>query len=47
VLDYDLTPDGTCPHCQTRIPGIWPKSKREVRTGTVADLFFRVPRRVR
>lgn len=47
VLDYHLTPEGACPHCQTPIPGIWPKSKKEVRTGTTADLFFRTPRRVR
>ncbi|MDQ4076521.1 MAG: AmmeMemoRadiSam system radical SAM enzyme, partial [Chloroflexota bacterium] len=47
ILDYHLTPDGACPHCNTPIPGIWPQSKQEVRLGTVADLFFRVPRGVR
>jgi pyruvate formate lyase activating enzyme len=47
VLDYHLTADGACPKCRTKIPGIWPKSKAEVRTGTVADLYFRVPRPVR
>jgi pyruvate formate lyase activating enzyme len=46
ILDYQLTDDGKCPRCNTSIPGIWPKSKAEVRTGTIADLFFRVPRRV-
>jgi pyruvate formate lyase activating enzyme len=47
ILDYKLTDQGTCPKCQTKIPGIWPKSKDEVRLGTMADLFFRVPRSVR
>ncbi len=46
VLSYDLTPEGACPHCQTSIPGIWPRSKKEVSTGSVADLYFRAPRRV-
>lgn len=47
VLDYQLTPEGTCSQCQNKIPGLWPKAKKEVRLGTSADLFFRVPRRVR
>jgi pyruvate formate lyase activating enzyme len=47
VLDYHLTDDGACPKCHTKIAGIWPKSKTEVRTGTAADLYFRVPRPVR
>ena len=47
VLDYYLTADGTCPHCQTKIAGIWPKSKDEVRLGAPAELFFRAPRAVR
>jgi pyruvate formate lyase activating enzyme len=32
ILDYQLTDDGKCPHCQTPIPGIWPQSKAAVRT---------------
>jgi pyruvate formate lyase activating enzyme len=47
ILDYQITPEGTCPRCQTKIAGIWPKSKDEVRLGTTTDLFFRVPRQVR
>jgi pyruvate formate lyase activating enzyme len=47
VLDYQLTSEGACPKCRTKIPGIWPKSKDEVRLGTPADLFFRVPRPAR
>jgi pyruvate formate lyase activating enzyme len=46
ILDYQLTGKGTCPGCGTKIPGIWPQSRKAVRTGTVADLFFRRPRRV-
>ncbi len=47
ILDYRLTAQGTCPTCGTAIPGIWPRSRSEVRLGTVADLFVRVPRAVR
>ncbi|MBN1311217.1 MAG: AmmeMemoRadiSam system radical SAM enzyme [Anaerolineae bacterium] len=47
VLDYQLTPEGTCPKCHTKIAGLWPKSKDDVRVGTVADLFSRAPRWVR
>jgi len=47
VLSYAITPEGTCPHCQTKIPGLWPKSASEVRLGSPADLYFRVPRPVR
>ena len=47
ILDYQITPEGTCPRCQTKIAGIWPKSKNEVRLGTTTDLFFRAPRVVR
>jgi pyruvate formate lyase activating enzyme len=46
ILDYQLTAEGTCPSCQTPIPGIWPQSKKEVGLGTVADLYFRVPHAV-
>jgi pyruvate formate lyase activating enzyme len=47
ILDYQLTAEGTCPGCQTPIPGIWPQSKREVQLGTGADLYFRMPHAVR
>lgn len=47
IEDYQITPQGTCPKCQTKIAGIWPKSREEVRLGSIADLYFRVPRRVR
>ncbi len=47
ILDYQLTPGGSCPRCQTMLPGLWPKSKREVRRGSEFDLLFRGPRRVR
>lgn len=47
IRSYTLTPEGACPRCGTRIPGIWPRSKAEVRLGTVADLWARVPRPVR
>jgi len=47
ILSYQLTPEGTCPHCGTSIAGLWPKSKRDVRIGTPADLFNRLPRAVR
>lgn len=44
VLSYHITPEGTCPDCKTKIAGIWPQSKHEVRLGTRNDLFFRRPR---
>ncbi|HEY6042676.1 MAG TPA: radical SAM protein [Anaerolineae bacterium] len=46
ILDYMLTAKGECPKCHTRIPGLWPTSRDEVRTGTIEDLYFRVPRGV-
>jgi pyruvate formate lyase activating enzyme len=47
IEDYQITPEGTCPSCGTQIAGVWPKSKKDVRLGTVTDLYFRGPRRVR
>src|SRR5574341_440962 len=47
LLDYQITADGACPKCGPKIPGIWPKSPKEVRLGTESDLYFRVPRPVR
>jgi pyruvate formate lyase activating enzyme len=47
VLDYHLTPEGACPQCGTRIPGLWPRSKDKVRLGSALDLYVRRPRAVR
>ncbi|MDQ7053162.1 MAG: AmmeMemoRadiSam system radical SAM enzyme [candidate division KSB1 bacterium] len=47
ILGYRITGEGTCPQCQTRIPGLWPKSKDEVRIGKIEDLWFRRPKAVR
>jgi AmmeMemoRadiSam system radical SAM enzyme/AmmeMemoRadiSam system protein B/AmmeMemoRadiSam system protein A len=33
VRSYNLTADGRCPSCQTRLPGVWPATAAEVRTG--------------
>jgi pyruvate formate lyase activating enzyme len=46
ILGYHLTDSGTCPHCGTAIPGIWPKRADQVRVGGEQDLFFRRPRQV-
>lgn len=46
ILSYHLTDNGNCPRCQTHIPGIWPRSAGEVRTGGHADIFSRRPTRV-
>ncbi|RMD91797.1 MAG: AmmeMemoRadiSam system radical SAM enzyme, partial [Calditrichaeota bacterium] len=47
ILEYNITPQGTCPACQSPIPGIWPKSKDEVRVLKKQDIWFRMPRSVR
>ncbi len=44
ILSYRITGDGTCPRCQTKIPGLWPRSPAEVRTGQSGGLFRRSPR---
>ncbi len=46
ILEYRLTAQGTCPQCGTRIPGVWPTSPEEVRTGTGSEWFERRPRPV-
>jgi pyruvate formate lyase activating enzyme len=46
ILSYRITGEGTCPRCQTKIPGLWPKSPAEVRTGQSGGLFRRSPRPV-
>jgi AmmeMemoRadiSam system radical SAM enzyme len=30
ILAYHITGDGTCPKCNTRIPGLWPKDPSQV-----------------
>lgn len=46
VLDYRLTDEGACASCDRSIPGIWPQSADQVRTGSRQDLFVRTPRSV-
>lgn len=46
ILEYRLTAEGTCPQCGTRIPGVWPTSPEQVRTGTGPEWFERRPRPV-
>ncbi|MFN2195092.1 MAG: AmmeMemoRadiSam system radical SAM enzyme [Anaerolineales bacterium] len=31
IQSYQITPDGTCPQCGTRIAGVWPKEPENVR----------------
>lgn len=47
ITDYHITAEGTCPHCQTPVAGIWHKNPRKVRLGTYGDLYMRRPRAVR
>ena len=49
VREYKLTPDGNCPSCGTRIPGIWPATgAAEVPIGaSMADYYSRLPRGVK
>jgi pyruvate formate lyase activating enzyme len=47
ILDYNLTSEGTCPKCSTKIAGVWPSDPASVRTGSSFDLFGRRPRPVR
>ncbi|NDJ86545.1 MAG: AmmeMemoRadiSam system radical SAM enzyme [Chloroflexi bacterium] len=47
ILDYQITPEGTCPDCSTSIAGMWPSNPKDVRIGTVDSLFSRRPRAVR
>ncbi len=46
ILDYALTDAGTCPACDTLIPGIWPDQASDVRQGSMLDGFARRPRLV-
>jgi pyruvate formate lyase activating enzyme len=47
VRAYRLSDDGKCPACQTTIPGIWPSSPAEVKTGDLSAYAGRLPRAVR
>ena len=47
VRSYHLSTEGCCPRCQTPIPGVWPDSADEVRTGELSDYAQRLPRAVR
>jgi pyruvate formate lyase activating enzyme len=47
VQSYHLTPEGTCPHCNFKIPGVWPSDPATVRTGDLNMYGLRLPRRVR
>src|SRR5262249_50276444 len=47
VRSYRLTPEGCCPECGTRVPGIWPGEGDVVKTGNdLAAYQSRLPRRV-
>jgi AmmeMemoRadiSam system radical SAM enzyme/AmmeMemoRadiSam system protein B/AmmeMemoRadiSam system protein A len=47
VRSYRLTADGCCPDCKTRLPGVWPSSAGDVRTGNdIAAYRDRLPRAV-
>ncbi len=47
LLEYNLSGDGMCPHCGTRVPGVWSEFPQEVRIGSGGDLLARRPRPVR
>jgi AmmeMemoRadiSam system radical SAM enzyme/AmmeMemoRadiSam system protein B/AmmeMemoRadiSam system protein A len=47
IRSYRLTPDGRCPDCDRRLPGIWPVAASEVRTGNDMTAYRgRLPRAV-
>jgi AmmeMemoRadiSam system radical SAM enzyme/AmmeMemoRadiSam system protein B/AmmeMemoRadiSam system protein A len=47
VRSYRLTPESRCPDCQAEIPGVWPRTRAEVRMGNdVASYKSRLPRSV-
>jgi pyruvate formate lyase activating enzyme len=47
ILGYNLSGDGACPTCGTRIAGVWPSDPASVQTGSSLDLFGRRPKQVR
>jgi AmmeMemoRadiSam system radical SAM enzyme/AmmeMemoRadiSam system protein B/AmmeMemoRadiSam system protein A len=47
VRSYRVEADGSCSYCKTKLPGVWPSSTAEVRTGNdMAAYQGRMPRRV-
>lgn len=45
VRSYQITPQGCCPFCETCIPGIWPTSPSDVKTGNSRQAYQgRLPR---
>jgi AmmeMemoRadiSam system radical SAM enzyme/AmmeMemoRadiSam system protein B/AmmeMemoRadiSam system protein A len=47
IRSYRVTPDGRCPDCQARIPGVWPGAAEDVRTGNDLEAYRgRLPRPV-
>jgi pyruvate formate lyase activating enzyme len=47
VRTYRVTADGRCPGCGTQVPGMWPASAAEVRTGDLSMYRQVLPRAVR
>ena len=47
VRSYRLTPDGSCPGCNMKIPGRWPADPAQVRVGDMDLYRARLPRPVR
>jgi AmmeMemoRadiSam system radical SAM enzyme/AmmeMemoRadiSam system protein B/AmmeMemoRadiSam system protein A len=47
IRSYRVTPGGSCPHCGTSLPGIWPGAREAVRTGNDRAAYMqRLPRSV-
>ncbi len=45
IRGYHVTADGSCPRCQTSLPGLWPHDRNDVRTGNdLAAYKKRLPR---
>lgn len=47
ITGYHITAEGTCPHCDTAIAGLFPSDTDVVRLGVQADVYRRRPKRVR
>jgi pyruvate formate lyase activating enzyme len=47
ILGYNLSAEGTCPKCASRVAGVWPSDPDSVQTGSGLDLFGRRPRTLR
>jgi pyruvate formate lyase activating enzyme len=47
ILDYNITADGTCPNCKSKIAGVWTSDPGSVQKGSHSDMFGRRPRPVR